>query len=116
MKILYRYRFTLEPEAPTTAVFEGVVRARTSQKPLAGVTVQIAGSLHALTDGAGRFRVEAVPPGTRTITLEGEKLTALGTRRRPLRPASSSTPPTRLRSRRPRPRPTRQARTTWKSW
>jgi TonB family protein len=79
VKILYRYTFTLETEAPTTAVFEGVVRARKTKKPLARVTLRIEGGLRAITDDAGRFRIEAVPPGKRVITLEGEKLTALRT-------------------------------------
>ena len=79
VKILYRYTFTLKAEAPTTAVFEGVVRASKTRRPLARVTLQIEGGLRAVTDDAGRFRVEGVPPGKRAITLEGEKLTALRT-------------------------------------
>jgi TonB family protein len=79
IKIIYRYSFTLEAEAPTTAIFEGVVRARKSRKPLARVVVQIEGGPRVTTDDAGRFRAADVPPGKRTITIEGEKLTSVRT-------------------------------------
>jgi TonB family protein len=79
VKLVYRYAFTIKVEAPTTAVFEGVVRTRRSKKPLAKVTLQVEGGPRVVTDAEGRFRVEGVPPGTRAITLEGEKLTATRT-------------------------------------
>ncbi len=76
---LYRYEFTLRAEAPKTAVFEGVVRDRVSQKPLEGVTIALDSGEQARTDGAGKFRIEAVPPGAHVVTLSGERLTALRT-------------------------------------
>jgi TonB family protein len=79
VKITYRYAFTLKVEAPTTAVFDGVVRTRGGKKPLARVSLQIEGGPRVVTDGAGRFHVEGVPPGKRTIAIEGENLTALRT-------------------------------------
>jgi TonB family protein len=79
VKILYGYTFTLKVEAPTTAIFEGVVRARGSKKPMAGVALEVEGGGRAVTDAAGHFRVEAVPPGQRAITLAGEKLASVRT-------------------------------------
>ncbi|APR83766.1 TonB family protein / TonB-dependent receptor [Minicystis rosea] len=79
VKILYKYTFTLKPEAPTTAVFDGVVRTRKSKKPIAGATVELDSGQKATTDAAGRFHVDGVPPGTHAVSLAGEKLTALRT-------------------------------------
>ncbi|MFT3773691.1 MAG: TonB-dependent receptor [Minicystis sp.] len=79
VKILYRYTFTLKPEAPTTAVFDGLVRTRKSKKPLAGVTVELDSGQKATTDAEGRFHVESVSPGAHVVSLAGEKLTALRT-------------------------------------
>jgi TonB family protein len=79
VKILYRYTFTLEAEIPKTAAFDGVVRTRKGQKPLAGVTVEVEGAQPATTDAAGRFHLDAVPPGQRAVSLRGEKFTSLRT-------------------------------------
>jgi TonB family protein len=79
VKILYRYTFTLEAEAPTTAVFEGVVRTRKGKRPLPGVTVELEGGGQATTDAAGRFHIDAVAPGKHAVSLRGEKFTALRT-------------------------------------
>ena len=76
VKIVYRYEFTLKVEAPTTAAFDGVVRARKSKKPLAGVTLELDGGQSAVTGPDGRFHFDAVPPGQRALTLRGDKLTA----------------------------------------
>jgi TonB family protein len=79
VKILYRYTFTIKVEAPVTAVFDGVVRARTSQRPMPRVALQVDGGPRAVTDDAGHFHVEGVPPGKHAVTLSGEKLSALHT-------------------------------------
>ena len=79
IRILYRYEFTLRVEAPKTATFEGVVRDRSSQKPLEGVVVALDTGEQARTDAGGRFRLEAVTPGAHVVTLSGEHLTALRT-------------------------------------
>ena len=79
VQILYRYNFTLKVEAPTTAAFEGVVRLRKTQKPIARATLRIEGGPSVVTDDAGRFKVEGVPPGKRAIDLSGEGLPALRT-------------------------------------
>ncbi len=63
VKIVYAYTFTLKVEAPVTAVFDGVVRARKSQKPMPRVSLQIDGGPRAVTDDAGHFHVEGVPHG-----------------------------------------------------
>lgn len=76
VKILYRYSFTLKPETPTTAVFDGVVRTRKGKKPLAGVTVELDSGQKATTDAEGRFHFEGVSPGTHAVSLAGQKLTA----------------------------------------
>lgn len=82
IRILYRYEFTLTPqaaEAPKTAVFDGVIRDRQSQKPQADVTVSLDSGQAAKTDAEGRFHLDNVPPGTHAVTLSGAKLTALRT-------------------------------------
>lgn len=79
IRILYRYEFTLRAEAPKTAVFEGVVRDRSSQKPLDGVVVALDSGEQARTGASGRFRIAAVAPGPHVVTLSGEHLTALRT-------------------------------------
>ena len=79
IKILYRYAFTLKAEVPTTGVFDGVVRSRKGKKPLVKVTVELDSGQRVTTDAAGHFHVDAVTPGKHTLTLEGQKLTALRT-------------------------------------
>lgn len=79
VRILYAYRFTLAPLAPTTATLAGVVRDRRTRAPIAGVTLAIEGGASALTDDAGRFELAELAPGTIAITLSGERLTALRT-------------------------------------
>jgi len=79
VRILYRYEFVERLELPTTAIFSGVVRDRERRVPVPGVTVTLADGRRAVTDGEGRFEIRDVEPGTLSITLEGERLTALGT-------------------------------------
>lgn len=81
IRILYRYEFVerVEVELPTTAIFLGIVRDRLSKAPLPGVTVTLADGRRATTDAAGAFRFEDVTPGATTVTLEGDRLTALQT-------------------------------------
>jgi TonB family protein len=79
IRILYRYSFVLKAELPTKGSFEGVVRGRKDRKPLAAVTVVLDSGERSVTDAGGRFRFTDVAPGKRTVTLSGEKLTALQT-------------------------------------
>ncbi len=79
VKIVYAYTFTLKVEAPVTAVFDGVVRARVSQRPMPRVSLQVDGGPRAVTDDAGHFHGEGVPPGKHAVTLSGEKLGDLRT-------------------------------------
>lgn len=79
IRILYRYEFTLKPEEPKTAVFEGVVKDRAGQRPLEGVTIALDSGQQAVTDASGSFRITDVPPGRHAVTLSGERLTALRT-------------------------------------
>jgi outer membrane receptor protein involved in Fe transport len=79
IRILYRYEFTLKAEVPKTAIFEGVVKDRASQKPLEGVVVALDSGQEARTDALGKFRIADVSPGKHVITLSGERLTALRT-------------------------------------
>lgn len=79
IKILYKYEFTLKAETPTTAVFDGVVRDRASQKALANVTLTIDTGATATTDAEGRFHFDGVAPGKHVVTLAGEALTAVRT-------------------------------------
>jgi TonB family protein len=79
IKILYRYEFVLRAEAPTTAELTGQVRDARTKKPLAAVHVTVDGGASATTDADGRFHIDAVAPGQRTITLSGERLTEVQT-------------------------------------
>jgi len=79
IKLLYKYEFTLKAETPTTAVFDGVVRDRASQRPLANVTLTIDTGATATTDAEGRFHFDGVAPGKHVVTLAGESLTAVRT-------------------------------------
>ena len=60
IRLLYRYEFVLRAEAPTTAIFAGQVRDRTTKQPLASVKVSLDGTASATTDADGRFRFDAV--------------------------------------------------------
>lgn len=79
IRILYRYDFVQRVEAPTTAIFTGVVRDREARAPLPGVTVTLGDGRSVVTDAEGRFELRDVAPGAQTVTLEGERLTALQT-------------------------------------
>lgn len=82
VKIQYRYDFVWKPAeaapAPTTADFGGVVRERKTHAPLSGVTVSLDAATQK-TDENGRFRFEAVTPGTHSVTLSGPGFTPVGT-------------------------------------
>jgi TonB family protein len=79
LRILYRYEFVLRPEAPTTAILLGQVREQSTKKPLAGVRVAIDGGPETTTDADGRFRFDALAPGTRVVTLSGARVTEVQT-------------------------------------
>jgi Fe(3+) dicitrate transport protein len=56
------------PASAQTALLSGTVRAGDTGEPLAGVLVSIEGTdRSALTDDAGRYRIDRVPPGTYTV-------------------------------------------------
>jgi TonB family protein len=79
IRILYRYDFVARVVAPTTAVFEGVVRDRAAKVPLPGVTVTLGDGRFVVTDADGRFTFADVAAGPTRVTLEGDRLTALST-------------------------------------
>ncbi len=77
--IEYRYVFTLQKEevAPTTGVLAGVVKNAGDGRPLADVEVVLASGAQTTTDAEGRFHFDDLPPGTLTLTLQGEGFTPL---------------------------------------
>jgi TonB family protein len=80
IRILYKYDFVLKVEAPTTAIFVGIVRDRdNTTKPVPNVTIALDGGLSAVTGPDGRFQILDVPPGKAGVTLSGPDLTALRT-------------------------------------
>lgn len=79
IRILYKYEFVLKTEAPTLAVFEGIVRSRKKKKPIAGVTIELDTGERSTTDADGKFKIDDVKPGLHGVTLSGEKLTAVRT-------------------------------------
>ncbi len=81
VKITYRYEFVIKQEIVkrTTADFTGVVRERGSKRPLSGVVVSLESAQSAVTDADGKFTIPDVAPGQHTITLQGDRLTPIGT-------------------------------------
>ncbi len=79
VKITYRYQFTLKVELPTTSAFRGVVRAKGTRAPLAGVTVTLEGVGATQTDENGEFSFSDIEPGVHKVSLSREDLTPLGT-------------------------------------
>jgi len=75
-RIKYRYVFTPPaPPAPTTGRFEGHVRDRAGDKPLAGAKVVIRTSTGAtlatvVTDEEGAFGVDEIPPGSYRVEVK----------------------------------------------
>lgn len=60
-------------------VIEGVVYDSTTATPLDGARVAVMGTaVDAVTDGEGRFRMEAVPPGRHEVTFWHPRLQELG--------------------------------------
>lgn len=67
------------PVAPRTVTVTGVVFDSLADQPLAGARVQITGLPRvAVTDRGGRFRIDGVTPGVRTIVFEHDSLDAIG--------------------------------------
>jgi TonB family protein len=79
IQLEFRYSFTIKEEAPTTATFQGVVRDRTTQKPLSNVEVAVENGPRATTDENGKFVIENIDPGKHAVVLSGPALTALRT-------------------------------------
>jgi TonB family protein len=84
IRILYQYDFVIRTEvlAVTTAGFSGIIRDRATHQPLAGVTIALdeaGGGKAAVTGVDGRFAITDAAPGHRTVTIAGDRLTALST-------------------------------------
>lgn len=79
VRITYRYDFVYRVEERKIAAFSGLVRARDTRKPLAGVEVTLGNGARTTTDAQGRFAFPDLPPGKIQILLEGEGFTALRT-------------------------------------
>ncbi len=79
IRILYRYQFVLRAEAPTHGELVGQVRETRTKKPLASVRVTIDGGASTTTDAEGRFRFDALTPGSHAIALSAEHLTEIQT-------------------------------------
>jgi TonB family protein len=79
VRIQYRYDFT--PPAPppkTTADIDGIVRERTTKKPIASAVVEIDGT-QVITDGSGSFHFTDLQPGPHTLSLSGPGFTPTST-------------------------------------
>jgi TonB family protein len=81
-RIKYRYVFELAAEAPTTGKLAGKVVSRDTGRAIIGATVNLTASdgqltRTAVTDAAGTFEVEALPPGRFHIELAPADLTPL---------------------------------------
>src|SRR5262249_41089922 len=82
VRILYRYRFTLRPQAlprppptATTAELQGTVVARGGDAPIVGATVTVRSGPTVRTDkpdAHGMFRFTDLPPGQYRVTVSAE--------------------------------------------
>jgi TonB family protein len=81
VKINYRYDFVIKVEQVkrTTADFSGLVRERSTKKPLAGINVALETGQSATTDENGKFAIPEIAPGNHAVTLSGDKLVPVGT-------------------------------------
>jgi len=65
----------------TTATLVGIVFDSTTSRPLSGARVTLMGTPHgALTDRAGRFRIDTVDPGAYRVRFDHPRLEELGVR------------------------------------
>jgi hypothetical protein len=65
--------------APRLAVVQGVAFDSLRAAPLAGAVISIRGTgRRAVSDAMGRFRLDSVPTGSHTVTMEHDALVALG--------------------------------------
>jgi len=72
VRLLYRFRFTLQAAAPPG--LRGRVTERGTAAPAAGLTVEIAAAgLRAVTDAQGLFDFAAVPAGVYAVRLSGPR-------------------------------------------
>jgi TonB family protein len=81
VRIQYRYDFEMKaaaPVVPKTADFGGVVRDRSTGKPLPGVTVTLDND-STKTDENGLFRFPEAAPGVHSVTIAGSDFTPVGT-------------------------------------
>jgi TonB family protein len=83
VRIQYRYSFARSVAAPpppekTSAELTGLVRDRKTQRPMAGVSVELNGQI-AVTDAQGQFHFQDVSPGVHTVNLSGAQLTPMMT-------------------------------------
>jgi TonB family protein len=79
VRIQYRYDFA--PPAPppkTTADMDGIVRERTTKKPIAGAMVEVDGT-QVTTNDRGSFHFADLQPGPHTISLSGPGFTPTAT-------------------------------------
>jgi TonB family protein len=79
-----KYKYEIQPPAPVevvpdTATFAGAVTDQKTKQPLAGVKVELDTGQTTLTGDDGRFVIEAVTPGTHSVTLSGPTFTPIGT-------------------------------------
>ncbi len=79
VKITYRYTFTPKIEAPTTGKLRGVVIAKSTGRPLSGVTVEVEGAGKSVTGSDGAFSFDDVPIGDVKVTLSRDDLTPVQT-------------------------------------
>jgi hypothetical protein len=73
------------PAAPVHGSIAGVVHDSVRDWPLGGATVFLSGTAYrAVTDAAGRFRIDSILPGEYTLAFDHAFLDSLPTRPRPL--------------------------------
>jgi TonB family protein len=79
IEYVYEFLYREEEVAVTVAALGGRVIDRATAEGIEGITVSIDGTLTTTTDADGHFQFEELEPGTRTVTVTGERVATVAT-------------------------------------
>ena len=75
IEYVYDFVFREEEVAVTTAELTGTVIDRTTRTPIEGAIVELDDGRRVITDAEGRFRFADIAPGSRSVTVSGDRIT-----------------------------------------
>jgi TonB family protein len=75
IEYVYDFVFREEEVAVTTAELTGTVFDRMTREPIEGAIVELDDGTQSITDLDGRFHFDAVAPGSRSLTVSGDRIT-----------------------------------------